>query len=1363
MMDRIARLMLVAPGPRTGVWTLLLLLSFPFVTPAQKLRFDNYSLPQGLSQSTVVSLLQDRQGFLWIGTEDGLNRFDGYTFRIFRKDPRDTLHSIGGNFVWTIVEAPDGRLWIGHEGGISCYNPTLDTFEAYRVGDGSATVRTLVLEPDGKGLWLGTSGQGIFHFDMATHTLTPYINGTKQNLGNNNILHILRHGDGLLVGTRGGGLFLFSADKKFRRPSFAQQDSTLLTANDIWRIVPRKDHYWLGTQKGLVELDANLNQVRYVPLPRDEQPTQRVSSLLFESDESVWVACYGGGLVHFNPRTGSYSFSNHAAVNASSLANDLVFSLLLDRSENLWVGTWVGGMSKLRKGHDNFVNYSNDDIGTPSNFITAITSLPCNNHETLFIGAYGAGMRTAALDDIGNLSFKKYDPFPPALSKSVDLINSFYQGSTRLWIGTDHDGLVGIPLTTAGCLEKTNDIVHYDSRGDANTLSNGTVKAAVEDKNGDLWVVTVGGGANKIITREKFGQPGSVIHYLNDEKDPASLSHNRVNTIFKDRDQNLWLATANGLNLVESNGFKRFLQGKVITLFQSRNGRLYAGTEHGLYVNDATNGPFVFREEKLLAAQLINAIDEDAQGRLWITTNQGLFRFDPTAQAIIQFRSSDGLQSDEYNFNASTQTRTGHLAFGGVNGLTLVDPQRITLNPAKPAVVITSLKLDNKEVRVGAAKKDTLTLAKSLNETTALSFHYDQNYLTFEFAALDFTNPSKNVYAYMLEGLDNQWITTGATNRSATYTNLDPGTYTLRVKAANNDGVWDETGKALTLIIHPPWWKTWYAYTFYVLVAAFLLWLARNFVIQRERWKTELQLGHIEVQKLKELDDFKSKFFANISHEFRTPLSLILGPTERLLSESDGAPTQDLITIRNNGKSLLNLVNQMLDLSRIEAGNLPLQVSEVDLAYYLKIFAEAFHSMAQQQHLDLTVDIPSEPIRGYADVSFLEKMVNNLLSNAIKYTAQGGKITVTVTSKGGYIVLSVTDTGKGIAPDQLTRIFERFYRVHETSSVEGTGLGLALTRELVKTHKGEITVESTPGKGSTFTILLPVTKSFYSPAEITTAPGETESVQKEHHDILSPVSHSADPNQLHPLLLIIEDNVELRAFIRSAFTDRFRILEAADGEAGVKTATSEIPDLIISDWMMPGMDGLELCRVLKTTELTNHIPIILLTAKAGSDSRLQGLETGADEYLTKPFDLKELTIRANNLIEQRRVLRQKYSQNGRSLYKTVKATSADEKFLERLRTTVERHLQNSRFGVEDLSREMGLSRVQLYRKITALTNQSANEFLRTYRLERAADLLRQGVGNVSEVAFQVGFENPSYFTKTFREHFGKLPSDITKG
>ena len=1331
---------------------------------AQKLRFDNYSLDHGLSQSTIVSMLQDRQGFIWIGTEDGLNRFDGYSFKIYRKTKADSSNTIGGNFVWDILEASNGNLWIAHEGGITRFDPVHESFKVYKVGHGSVNVKSLH-QTDSTGLWIGTSDQGLFYLDFNTGKLTQYINTNASLLKYNNILDIVSYSkDDLVIATRGAGIFLFNRKQSFRRPILKNiKDSTLLSGNDIWKILRHKDQYWLGTLHGIIKLDMNLQPLDHYPLPHGTLMEQRVSTILFDKNDMLWVACYGGGLARFDPKTATYTFANHSPTDPHALANDLVFSLLLDRSENLWVGTWIAGISKLRKGYNNFQNYSNEDIGTPSDFITSITSLPCGQKETLLLGVYGGGIRQASLQYGQTLAFSQYHFNSPAIDQVAETANCFFKGRDTFWIGSDTDGLIGVPVQDIGCNTKPGAVIHYTSGATPQSLSGNAVKTILEDHEGNLWVGTIGNGLNKI-THGASSTP-VVIRYIKNEKDPSAISHNRVNHIIQDKDKNIWIATSDGINLYTEKGFDHFLKGKVITLLQSKNGTLYAGTEQGLFQANP-KPPYSFAHIPALGEQLINALREDNTGKLWITTNQGMFWYDPSGAAAMQFRSSDGLQGDEYNFNAAAKTGQGLLAFGGVNGLTLFDPQKVILNTSKPPVVISSLKIANQEVPVAnAVNTEGYTLPQNINHTANLTLRHNQNYLTFNFVALDYTNPAKNKYAYKLEGIDKDWVYADALNRSATYTNLTPGAYTLRIKAANNDNLWNAEGTTMAITILPPWWRTWWAYAIYILAAVVALVLARRNIIQRERLKTELQLEHVELTKLKELDDFKSRFFANISHEFRTPLSLIIGPTEKLLAEDKEKSYPELNIIHNNSISLLNLVNQMLDLSRVEAGSLQLQVRKTDLTTGLKIFTSPFYSLAASKRIELSVVVPSTPIDGYADLSFLEKIVNNLLSNAIKYTQASGVITFKAEDKNGYLQITVTDTGMGIPDSQIDKIFDRFYRVHEVTSVEGTGLGLALTRELVKTHRGEITVTSEYGKGSTFIVTLPIAEQYYSADEYRTESPGYLPLREPLPDATPPivVDINASPDGAEkPVLLVIEDNTELREFIKSTLINAYTILEAPDGETGLRLAIEYVPDIIITDWMMPIMDGATVCRNIKSTTATDHIPIILLTAKAGVESRIEGLETGADDYLTKPFDLRELRIRVANLIEQRKKLQAKYQVGTAFAYKPVKAESANEKFLKRLHEIVEERISDSKFGVEELAREIGMSRVQLYRKLTALTNQSAVEFLRSYRLERAADLLRQGVGNIAEIAFQVGFDNPSYFTKTFREHFGKLPSELTK-
>jgi signal transduction histidine kinase/DNA-binding response OmpR family regulator len=528
------------------------------------------------------------------------------------------------------------------------------------------------------------------------------------------------------------------------------------------------------------------------------------------------------------------------------------------------------------------------------------------------------------------------------------------------------------------------------------------------------------------------------------------------------------------------------------------------------------------------------------------------------------------------------------------------------------------------------------------------------------------------------------------------------------------------------------------------------------------RMEARLQQEHDSLVNLMELDQFKSRFFANISHEFRTPLTLILGSLQSIRNKTKGVVEQELWSIQKNSNTVLQLVNQLLDLSRIEAGKMDLQVSPVHVSSFLRALAQAFISMAEQKKIELSIQVTDDERYGYVDATFVEKIVNNLLSNAIKYNCEYGKVTFCAEFKWPMLVINVKDTGIGIKPEHKDKIFERFFRIDQNGT-QGTGLGLSVVKELVKIHKGEIKVESVPNQGSQFTISLPVDKGFYTSTElnekaviVSDAWVTTDTSQRYDHVFIPLAAEDA------PMVLVVEDNDELRHFIKESLHRTYKIIEAKNGEEGIKNAIHYVPDLIVSDWMMPGTTGIDLCLTLKSHEVTNHIPIMLLTAKAGQDARLEGLETGADDYLTKPFDLQELSVRVKNLIAQRKVMREKFMHPGTLGYQTVRVESVEDKFLKRLQEVIEDSLGNAHFSIDDLAEDLGMSRIQLYRKCNALTQKSPKELLQHYRLERAADLLRQRAGNVSEVAYQVGYENLSHFAKSFRKHFGRLPSEMQK-
>ncbi len=660
-----------------------------------------------------------------------------------------------------------------------------------------------------------------------------------------------------------------------------------------------------------------------------------------------------------------------------------------------------------------------------------------------------------------------------------------------------------------------------------------------------------------------------------------------------------------------------------------------------------------------------------------------------------------------------------------------------------------------------------------------ITLPYDQNFVSFDFVAIDFHSPEKLQYAYQLENFEQSWTKSGS-RRYVSYTNLPPGEYTFRVKAASSDGVWNESRVALRLIIRPPWWQTWWAYIGYGLVALGLLYAFRQYTLNRERLKNDLKVKQLEADKLQELDGLRSRFFANISHEFRTPLTLILAPLENLLAtpqETDKHPIYQ--TMQRNTRRLLSLINQLLDLSKLEAGSLKLEPKPGNIIAFLKTLATSFASVAQSRQITFSTQFPEPTLRAKYDPDKLEKIVVNLLSNAFKFTPDGGVVTFQVNSpqkenqgNDQVVEIIVADSGIGIEADQLEKIFDRFYQVDssQTREREGTGIGLALTKELVELHGGQINVESQAGAGTTFTVQLPLlitaepvhqdepvrtAPSVFTPRLASTA-GDAAQMSQEG----SPATKEAnEQNRQKPILLIVEDNQELSDFVAAYFHPAYQVLQAANGKQGLQKATQVVPDLVISDVMMPVMDGITLSKQLKSDERTSHIPLILLTAKATGESKLEGLETGADDYLTKPFSGAELQVRVKNLIEGRKRLRERFSRQLTLQPTEVAITSADGKFLQRVKAIVEQHLEESDFSLEAFEKEVGLSHVQFYRKLKALTDQAPGEFLRNYRLQKAAMLLKGGHGNVSEVAYAVGFNSLAYFTRCFKVYYGKSPSE----
>lgn len=850
---------------------------------------------------------------------------------------------------------------------------------------------------------------------------------------------------------------------------------------------------------------------------------------------------------------------------------------------------------------------------------------------------------------------------------------------------------------------------------------------------------------------------GQLDIFKHDSADPQSLSHNKVYYLMLDKNGMMWIGTFGGLN------------------------QMIPGTE-----KDKPRFIHWRSTNSDLPIDNIYSIIDGGDGTLWMSCGNKVSHFFPQTGIFRNYHYYDGLHGQ--GLNKGLRSHNGEIYFSSKDGLIVFHPDSLQSNPYTPPVAITGISIHNEPVSVQGNYGDTLQwetpLAHTMPYTDAVEFTYKQNDFSLEFAALNFVNPENNLYKYKLEPYEPAWIETTAGNRIARYTNISPGKYTFRVIGSNNDGLWNEEGRSLSIIIHPPWWQTWWAYTLYALLALGTILSIRHYEMKRLKLRQRAAY-------LSELDHLKSRFFANISHEFRTPLTLILGPLQNFISrtseENEDKPIYQMM--QRNAKRLLQLVNQLLDLSKLEAGSIKLEPKPADIISFLKATVLSFTSLAEKKQIQYHVQFPREHPVVYFDADKLEKIIINLISNAFKFTPTGREVSVTAlmspaekryipasfskagsSSKVNLLELKVQDSGKGIAEELREKIFDRFYQIDTsyTKDQEGTGIGLSLVKELVELHEGEVSVESQPEKGSCFTVRLPLIVADFEQLKVgehALQHGQSTiatiiMAEDEINAVSEPVLPQAGTN--FPLVLIVEDNADIRAFIRQHLDRFYQTIEACDGAAGYSKAVEMIPDLILSDVMMPEIDGVELCRKLKTNEKTAHVPVILLTAKASGADKIEGLETGADDYIIKPFEAAELQVRIKNLIDSRKRLREQFSREITLEPASITITSVDEQFLQRVMQVLEPHMADAAFSVEALGLEVGMSRTQLFRKFKALTNHTPGDFIRLMRLKRAAKLLSHGAGNIAEVAFLVGFQEPSYFTKCFQKQFGQTPSEYLK-
>ncbi|MCU0370905.1 MAG: ATP-binding protein, partial [Bacteroidales bacterium] len=1100
---------------------------------------------------------------------------------------------------------------------------------------------------------------------------------------------------------------------------------------------------------------------------------------IFEDSQGVFWLGSRGGMTELNLQTGSFNIYEHDPEDAESLFYNGVMSICEDRLGFLWIST-INGLDRFDKNTGKFYHYKHDGSkpGTLSN--DEVSAVLADRSGTIWISTYGGGVDKYTPP---NPSFKKYNPDKAEFDNFLHTI-IIEDKNRMIWMGTNR-GLMQLNPET-GTIEKYGPDQIIDQ--------------VFEDKSGRIWFQPM--QKNLYI----IDQPGR-LHEFRDAS--GSEFTGSITSINKSNNGNIWLGTWEGkvYNLNPGSGeLALHLEENIIieSLCEDDSGLLWCGTrEKGLFCYDPVQKKsswFTYnpKDTSTISSNLVNQISKDKDGNLLLVAGRNLNKYDRKTGRFKRLGEKDGFpgnivqvnEDEKGNLWMSTltgivkysiqtgqfrkygnlngylyKTKSGSFYLAGLEGITFFHPDSLKDNPFIPPVVITSFRLF----------EEPYPFSKEIH------LSYKENFLSFEFAALNYVNPEKNQYAYKMEGIDQDWVYAG-TRRFASYPDLDPGEYVFRVKGSNDDGVWNEEGTSMAISISPPFWKTWWAYTVYAVIFLMVLYGIRKYELNRISLKNQVIVDKVILLEKEETEKMKSRFFANISHEFRTPLTLILGPVEKIISNTSDDIIKDANIIRRNSKRLLQLINQLLDLSRLEAGKLKLEASKGNLVPFVKGIALSFESLADSKDITLDIQFEEDKIELFFDREKMMKILTNILSNAFKFTPENGRITVSVNEikdpgKTGIVEIKIKDSGIGIHRDELPKLFDRFYQVDSsfTKEYEGTGIGLALVKELVELHHGTVKVESEIADPETgmagyteFTVRLP----------LGTAHLKNDEIIKNGHLPAIPETYTCDANNFIPkevqeelagtvsdnknINLVVEDNQEMREFIKESLNGNYIIKEAVNGEQGVAIAGKIIPDLIISDLMMPKMDGNELVKILKNDEKTCHIPIILLTAKAGQESRLEGLETGADEYLTKPFDLKEMQVRIKNLIAQRKRMQEKFSKlESYSVSQLVKMPdSMDRKFLIKVGEIIERHISEEEFNIDQFCSELAMSRTQLHRKITALTGKSATLYIRSVKLAKARQMIAEKTGTISEIAYSLGFSSPAYFTRCFREEYGYPPSEI---
>lgn len=1316
--------------------------------------FSHISIREGLSQNTIFSITQDLKGNLWFATYDGVNKYDGYDFTIYRHNPSDTC-TVASDIVHTITADTDGRIWIGTDKGLSYYNEAKDKFENYPLGGvKGAVVYNIVPFTEGK--LLVQANSRLYVFDIATRQFST--EGLIVPLNTQPVSCLYRMDNTIYVGTVSSGVF-------------------------VWNISTR--------QSGLTHIGKNISSP--------------VQTMLLQSPSRLWVGTEGGGLYLINPLTDERKRFVHSFEHGS-ISSNYIRALALDTQGKVWIGTF-NDLNIYQEQTDAFVAYTHDPIDAGSLSQRSVRCIFKDSQGGMWLGTYFGGLNY--YHPLKN-RFHNIQSLPYRNTLSDNVVSCIVEDRKgNLWIGTNDGG-----ITVYDPVKDTYQYYTFDSGKQMSSVESNNVKSIFIDEKRDLVYIGTHAGGLKILHRST----GTVEHCQGNQSAPAPKN---IYSIIPRNDSELWIGSLNGLYLFrkDTNAFAPIREDvkhsailnqpikmlfedsrhrlwvggdESVLLFQvtekgleslplphaemkpiaqaqdfheDTSHRLWIGTRYGLYQWDEQKKELIhYTTANGLPSNVVYGIEEDTNHFIWVSTNHGLSSLNADTKKFRSFTAADGLQSNQFNMYAHCRTADGQLYFGGIQGITTFRPELLFDNPYAPKPFITKLFLYNKEVH---PDDETKLLKKNISDTESITFAPSQRAFTLEFVVTNLIS-SENSFAYKLEGFDKEWYYQ-TDKRSASYSNLPAGRYRFLVKAANSGGKWCNEPTTLDIIVLPAWYNTWWARCLFFLIVVSVAAIVIRYLWERKSMEAKLALEHQDKLHQEEMAQMKTRFFIDISHELRTPLTLILAPLQEMLARtSDKWMREQINYVSRNANRLLNLVNQLMDYRRAELGVFKLKVEYTNIYRSVKDTFSYYEKLARHKGLSYSLISDVENELFYADAKYIELILNNLLSNAFKYTDKGS-INVRLARMGGDLLIEVSDTGSGIAADKHKRIFERFYQL-ENSHV-GSGIGLSLVQRLVELHHGHLELQSEKGQGSTFTIYLPQDPSVYKADEL-----QHDTAEELEDDV-----HSTNPQEMYFIdaeknetdtlpgedtsrgsVLIVEDNEEIRHYLHKGLSGTFSVMEATNGAEALEILKEVRTDIVITDVMMPVMDGIKLCKQIKQNIGTSHIFVIMLSAKVDITDQMEAMQIGADDYIPKPFTMSLLTTKIKNLMRTRIRMQEYYAKSTKIEPEKITFNAMDEDLLRRAIDVVKTNMDNPDFSTEEFARGMNMSRSNLHLKLKAITGESAIEFIRKIRFDEACRLLRDGRHNIAEISELVGFKTPSYFSSVFKKYMGCLPTEYVK-